>query len=379
MVHVAWSDYRISYSNTEIYYIRSEDGGNSWGEEIRLTNTPSWTWQPCIIVSGSSVHMVYHDYCEGWWDIYYLRSTNSGLTWGPQIRLMNDAAFSGFPSICASDSVLHVVWGDKRAGNHEIFYKRSTNGGTDWEADFRLTYMDTSSVAPCIGVSESAVYVVWSDKHGEQEGIWKIYFKRSVDGGLTWGPDTRLTYNTGESFMANLAVSDSALFVVWHDDSDGNMEIYYKNSIDGGLNWGSDIRLTDDPAESQYAFIAVSGTHVHVVWNDNRDGNNEIYYKRNSIGNSNVGLDKKLVSNPGSLYRISPNPASDKIYVNFNTSANNETFLIIRNMLGEELVSKRIQTSEEDIDVSGLPNGIYCTSVLCDKMILSLEKLIISK
>jgi len=377
IVHVAWSDYRISNSNTEIYYKRSADGGNTWGEDIRLTNTPIWTWQPCIIVSGSFVHMVYYEYSGGQWDIYCQRSTDSGLTWGPMIKLNNGSTTSLFPSICSSDSVLHVAWQDKRiAGNSEIFYKRSTNAGVDWGADTRLSYGDTASVGPCIVVAGSAVYVAWSDF---RDGNYEVYFKCSADGGLTWGPDTRLTNNSGRSFLSNLAVSGSRLFLVWYDDSDGNLEIYYKNSIDGGLNWGPDERLTDEPAESNYAFIAVSGTLVHVVWNDNRDGNNEIYYKRNSTGNSNVGLDKKLVNKPGNSFRISPNPASDKIHINFNTCANKETLLVIRNMLGEELVCKRIQNIEEDIDVSGLPNGIYCTSILSGNMILSQEKLVISK
>ena len=75
------------------------------------------------------------------------------------------------------------------------------------------------------------------------------------------------------------------MHVVWYDNRDGNNEIYYKRSTDAGINWGADTRLTNNTAYSEYPSVAVSGSVVHVVWNDYRDGNSEIYYKRNPTGN----------------------------------------------------------------------------------------------
>jgi len=73
--------------------------------------------------------------------------------------------------------------------------------------------------------------------------------------------------------------------VIWQDYRDGNGEIYYKRSTDAGLNWEADTRLTNNSANSWYPCISVSDSVVHVVWYDDRDGNNEIYYKRNPTGN----------------------------------------------------------------------------------------------
>ena len=50
--------------------------------------------------------------------------------------------------------------------------------------------------------------------------------------------------------------------------------------------WQPDVRLTNDPASSVTTWdngvhaIATSGDTVHIVWYDDRDGNDEIYYKR---------------------------------------------------------------------------------------------------
>jgi hypothetical protein len=68
---------------------------------------------------------------------------------------------------------------------------------------------------------------------------------------------------------------------VWFDSRDGNNEVYYKESRDGGVTWTADERLTYAPDDSVHASVALSSDRAHVVWFDKRDGNAEIYYKRN--------------------------------------------------------------------------------------------------
>lgn len=62
--------------------------------------------------------------------------------------------------------------------------------------------------------------------------------------------------------------------------------LYYKESLDDGVHWQPDVRLTDDPGESREPAVALSATCVHVVWHDDRDGNWEIYQKRGTLGNA---------------------------------------------------------------------------------------------
>jgi len=82
----------------------------------------------------------------------------------------------------------------------------------------------------------------------------------------------RLINDPAVSQFAFIAVSGSVVHVVWQDNRDGNNELYYKRSSNSGLTWGDDERLTIDPASTGYPFAAASGSDVHVVWNDYRDG-----------------------------------------------------------------------------------------------------------
>ena len=54
----------------------------------------------------------------------------------------------------------------------------------------------------------------------------------------------RLTYNSGESTGSYVAVSGSNVCAVWENDSLGNCELFFRKSVNGGLDWQSVQRLT---------------------------------------------------------------------------------------------------------------------------------------
>jgi hypothetical protein len=301
-VHIVWMDQRDG--NREIYYKRSTDGGVSWSADIRLTNNVYGSEFPSVAVSGSVVHVVWTDYRDGNREIYYKRSIDGGASWGADTRLTINTAWSEFPSVAVSGSSVHVVWSDSRDGNDEIYYKCSIDGGVSWGADTRLTNNPNSSDESSVAVSGSVVHVVWNDT---RDGNNEIYYKRSTDGGVSWGTDTRLTNNTSYSSYPSVAVSGSFVHVVWLDHRDGNDEIYYKLSNNTGVSWGTDTRLTNDTADSEYPSVAVSGPVVHIVWHDYRNGNTEIYYKRSTDAGVSWGTDTRLTNN--TAYSGSPSVA----------------------------------------------------------------------
>ena len=170
-----------------------------------------------------------------------------------------------------------------------------------WEPDIRLTYDDSSSYTPyrnnarCIATQRDTIHIVCEDWHG---GFDEIYYKRSIDGGITWGTEYRLTYADQYSYYPSVAISGNYIHVIWNDYRDWEDAIYYKRSTDGGTTWEPDIRLTNDPAESHSPSLAVSGTKIHVVWVDGRDGNWEIYYKRSLNEGTSWEADVRLTNAP---------------------------------------------------------------------------------
>ena len=95
---------------------------------------------------------------------------------------------------------------------------------------------------PCIAAYGSVVHLVW---HDDRDGNFHTYYKRSTDGGTTWSADSRRTNDPGNSMFPSVALSGSTVHIAWTDTRDPpKVEIYCKSSTDGGLSWGTEIQLT---------------------------------------------------------------------------------------------------------------------------------------
>ncbi|NTW33404.1 MAG: T9SS type A sorting domain-containing protein [Bacteroidetes bacterium] len=273
-VHAVWADLRNGNSNNlnwDIYYKRSNDHGLTWSEDIQLTNEIEESFYPNIAVSNSDVHVIWMEHRSSNAGIYYKHSTDAGLTWSPDIFLVNSSTGNiNFPSLAVSGSTIHLVWEDAIDGNTEIFYKRSINGGVTWDPNVRLTNNSNQSGYPRVAVSESEVHVIWTDdRYGYPN--FEILYKRSTDGGVTWGEDTRLTNDPAYSSYPELAVSGSAVHVVWLDSRiASDYEMFYKRSVDGGLNWEADTPITNSGAFN--LGVVASDTLVHLLWNGTPNG-----------------------------------------------------------------------------------------------------------
>jgi hypothetical protein len=358
-VHIAWIAYPDDPANGDIFYKRSTDGGDTWGEDTRLTETPGFTWAPGMAFSGSNLHLIYYDQWDNMFEIFYLRSPDGGLTWEPAVQLTDNSGGSYWASIAASGQMLHVAWYDSRDGNWEIYYKRSTDEGLSWDPDVRLTDDFSDSRFTCLGVSGSDIHVVWEEG---RDGNVEIYYKSSEDDGFSWGPDTRLSFTSGQSICNNLAVAGDGLFLVWTDDTDQNKEIYYKMSLDGGQSWSQDTRLTYNYYPSDKAFITTSGSSIDVIWTDARDDNFEIYYKRDPSGNIFAGMDDAPPVDSASEMSIYPNPVSGQLTVgqlDSWTVGQSIVSLAIIDQRGNEILKFDTISLPNQIDVTGLKAGIY--------------------
>src|SRR4030042_972117 len=119
--------------------------------------------------------------------------------------------------------------------------------GDTWTANKQITNTLGDSKSPAIAVDGSNIYVVWQDNTPDLSNE-EIYFKRSVDGGVTWKTDKRLTNNAGGNYDSQypaIAGDGSHIYVVWYDNAPGSYEIYFKRSVDGGATWKTKQRLTN--------------------------------------------------------------------------------------------------------------------------------------
>jgi len=274
-VHVVWSNWAwkdyLGDSSMELFYKRSEDNGVTWTPDIQLTDVfdgiAEWA---TIAVNGSNVHVMWSDARDRLnWEIYYMRSVDNGYTWSNEIRLTNDPSYSGCPETAVNGSNIHVIWSDSRLGAYEVFYKKSIDNGMTWSTDMAISNLDgRPTYAESIEVYGNTVHVAMTDDRFTvfPDMNYEIYYRRSTDNGNTWDNEVRLTDALGDQDAADVAVNQSNIFVMWQDNRTGTRQIYFKKSTDNGKTWETDVQITSGEENSLWPELSTNNICLPSLW-----------------------------------------------------------------------------------------------------------------
>jgi hypothetical protein len=315
----------------QVYFMRSLDAGTAWDSAVCLSADPADVFTPALAVSGATVHVVWPTGAD--MALMYRRSTDAGATWSDEDTLVASTAGLGDPSLAASGNTVGIAWGDERDGNYngEVYLKRSSDGGQTWGPDTRLTFRaDTIDKEPCLAIVGNSWHLAWTQMDWANFHT-RAWYQRSTDGGASWLTPDPLTLDTTSQNQPQVAAVGPNVHVCWWDGRPGGYGIWYHGSTDNGATWNTERYLADTTHGSDYPGIAAvvgnvhvvfrtwSGGHffinycgstdngqtwsaetalttadglgtaapaaagslVHLVLYDNRDGNSELYYKRN--------------------------------------------------------------------------------------------------
>jgi len=127
-----------------------------------------------------------------------------------------------------------------------------------------------------------------------------VYGHLTDASGNPTGADTRLDSTTSRQKYPQAAFSGSEFGVVWQDDRNGGFEIYFKRVSETMTPVGTATRVTSAAGMSRVPAIAWSGSEYGIVWEDNRDaGDKEIYFARVGADGAKIGSDVRLTVLPG--------------------------------------------------------------------------------
>src|SRR6266540_4078099 len=229
----------------------------------------------------NSLSIVWQDNTTGNNEIYLKKSTDGGVTFGNATKLSESPGSSESPQIESEGNSTFVVWQDNTTGNNEIYLKKSTDGGVTFVGRKKLTKNTGSSESPQIESEGNSTFVVWQDN---TTGNNEIYLRKSANTGFTFGNKKMLSQSPGSSESPQIESEGNSTFVVWQDNTTGNNEIYLKKSTDGGVTFVSRKKLNNNTGSSESPQIESEGNSTFVVWQDNTTGNNEIYLKKSTDG-----------------------------------------------------------------------------------------------
>jgi hypothetical protein len=301
-IYVVWED--DTDTNSNILFSRSTDGGATFSTPESLSQTSGLSFNPRIAVdTQGGINVVWEDDSPGNLDVFFSRSTDGGTTFSSPINLSTDAADSASPQVAADAAGnIFVVWENDTPSSLGILFSRSTNGGLSFTAPAFLSTNMGGSVSPQMLVDLGGnIDVVWED---DSVGTADISYSRSANSGLSFSVPKSLSRNVGNSFNAHIAVDlGGHINVVWENDSPGNFDIFYSRSADNGETFSIPKNLSNDPGHSRNPQIAVdlSGS-VNVLWADNvpPNVNTDVFFVRSSDGGATFSAVRNLSNNPGS-------------------------------------------------------------------------------
>jgi hypothetical protein len=255
-----------------------------------------------------SIHVAWHDNTPGNYEILY---RNSEVIFEQSTTdLSRTDLDSGEPAIAVSANNVYVVWEERIAqGSVDIFFRRSTDGGATFGDTTNLSDNAVASLFPGIAVSGNNVYVVWRDGS-------EISYRRSTDGGVSFSPTDNLSINAGFSGASAIAAAGSNVYVVWTDNTSGNSETMYRRSTDSGISFSPTDNLSNNAGFSEDPAISAFGDNAYVVWSDDSPGNSDILFKRSLDSGESFSIDSTNLSNSdGFSFHSSLAAADNSVFI----------------------------------------------------------------
>jgi hypothetical protein len=239
-VYVVWAD------EDAILLRKSTNGGASFAAPV-IVSTVTATFSVTIdmVVVGNTIYLVWSENITGQEEgieIFFSKSINGGNTFSEKLNLSQNDNDSGNPSIAVYQDKVHVVWNDASvtpSGLSEILYRRSLDGGQTFEIAKNLSNTPSTSLQPTVAALGDQLYVVWSDNSA---GNFEILFTQSQNGGNTFDTVERLSNNPGDSRRPIIIASQNEIYVVW--DASGG--IFFIRSLDAGTTFGAATIIIPD-------------------------------------------------------------------------------------------------------------------------------------
>jgi hypothetical protein len=296
IVHIVWQE------NNEVLYRRSTYGGVTFEEAQNLSLNPGNSWTPAIAVDRNNVYVVwYDDSSSGAFDLVFKRSTDGGANFEEDVlTLSTDTGHQGYgPTIAAGNNNIFVAWADSSFnngevfGNDEIFYRKSTDGGITFEDTLNLSDNIGRSTKPTISTNGLNVYVAWQDlSFGNDE----ILYRRSTNFGASFEDTRNLSEIRGASEVPSIAAFGSNVYLIYLDITSGQ-DIFYRRSTDGGNTFeaAKNLSFGTEGSPGISAIIALQN-NVYLTWSAILFG--EIIFKRSTDSGFSFEEAKNISNDP---------------------------------------------------------------------------------
>ena len=292
IIHTVWVDFR---DDSHVYYSRSEDGGESFGSNIKVSSQAGVRGErqqgPVVYARDGHIYVTWNN-TEGDVNIYISHSDDDGQSWSERLQVNQDEPENQFFQDMAVDSEgrVFVTWMEFPHGLRKPGYivARSENNAESFDNYIMVNEGAPGEVCDCcspdITIDEQdRIFVSWRNN---DDNIRDTYMARSDNNGDSFEEPVNVYANNWRlnacpSTGPSIRVAGDKVYVAWINGSENVWRVWFGVSDDGGESF-NDARVLrhDEDADVRQNFpeIALGNDgDVWVTWQDNRNGGNDIF------------------------------------------------------------------------------------------------------
>ncbi|MBP9745422.1 MAG: hypothetical protein KBD41_08540 [Saprospiraceae bacterium] len=286
-----------SSGNTWIVYV-DETGATDYVTLVKHNDADGWTtWQtpthnsnagvePTLSIADNNVYVVYADEnADVAWDRYNGSWAGETVRRAGTFQDVRARSANNFHNFDHSIDLLYsdgtdIYW-DSLLDNYYVFYnesgdisyKKSTDGGVQWNTAVTVDDADTDNYNPTLSVSNGIIHVFWVDDGGELIEGRRINTASSDAQGTLCQTGSQGTISS--SFMPTIAkFSDTSIMLAYSDtSSDSEVDIFEITGLDGSctvadrnpgnITFGSGVTAGDRPA-----LVSIDSNTIDMVFQD---------------------------------------------------------------------------------------------------------------
>ena len=271
-LHVVWR-----YNSSNVRYAKSSDNGTSWSVNTTFygaTSTSGSTkYEPHVSCDGNNITVSYEDYTAD--DVIVAISTDNGATWtwkNPVTSGVNGAG--GLVLNERRGNNIYIIY---QNSTYDLYFINSTDGGSTWTTTGVLValggganYLYTSIAVNGSGTANDKIYVVFRDDYDDD-----IYFVNSTNSGVTWG--SKIVLHAGTFYYPSMTFSGTNLYVTY----DSLDDTYFINSTNEGITWTVGYTIMTTNTTIKPSVTLDNSGNPWVFWEDNNTNvNKDIAYKK---------------------------------------------------------------------------------------------------
>jgi hypothetical protein len=291
---------------------------------LNLSNNTEDSVYGQVRASDNNIYVVWQESMPGSthrnYEIFFKKSIDKGNSFGEKIRLSDNIGFSEHPQMASENESVYVVWADNTNNNKQIYFRKSDNGGNSFGEQKILSEGNSTAFNQEISTFGDKVYVVWLEKVPDEP--YRIKLASSYDGGETFHKPITLSENATQPTFPKISAFDSHVYVAWNvEDQLNSGGVYFISSFDSGMTFGNTSKLNIEEKDFGEPQVASFGNKVYVIWggSDTHKQMNLTLARSDDYGSTFSDLKNISETEDGSLI--------DPTNVEIMTNQNNRIFI----------------------------------------------------